>query len=68
MSKEFTVGDIKGLKSAAEAKILAILKQLESDTVLSVSNVDLTLGITIGLRFESVVGVNIHCEIKWDRE
>jgi hypothetical protein len=68
MPKEFEVNEIKGLKSAAEAKILAILKQLEADTVLSVFNVDLTLGSTIGSRSESVVGVNIHCEIKWDEE
>jgi hypothetical protein len=68
MSKELTVGEIRGLKSAAEAKILAILKQLEADTVLSVFNVDLTLGRTIGLRSEPVVGVNIQCEIKWDGE
>tara|TARA_R110000851_G_scaffold294548_1_gene449245 strand:- start:109 stop:312 length:204 start_codon:yes stop_codon:yes gene_type:complete len=66
MSKEYKVSEIKGLKADAEAKILAILKQLEADTVLSVLKVDLTLGRTIGSRYESVVGVNIDCEIKWD--
>ena len=61
MPKEFEVNEIKGLKSAAEAKILAILKQLEADTYLRVVKVDLTLPRTLGDPSEPLADVNIHC-------
>tara|TARA_R110000851_G_scaffold69419_2_gene155496 strand:- start:4 stop:198 length:195 start_codon:yes stop_codon:yes gene_type:complete len=61
MPKEFEVNEIKGLKSAAEAKILAILKQLEADTYLRVVKVDLTLPRILSDPSEPLADVNIRC-------